>query len=163
MPPDAGLPGEDGIVLPPLQNLTSMRFEKYGLYLIDDGQTQFLWVGRDAVPQLVQDVFGKSSLEQLAAGKVNKANLYYFVCNVLIIKTTLPLLENPFSQRVVAVVGKSRAVMTGSLYYPHLFVVKEDGDPALRTWALTFLIEDRTENQPSYQQFLGELRSKVRY
>ena len=53
--------------------------------------------------------------------------------------------------------------MEGSLYYPHLFVVREDGDPALRTWVTSFLVEDRSDQHPSYQQYIGELRTRVRY
>ena len=37
---------------------------------------------------------------------------------------------------------------------PHLFVCKEDGEPSLRMWALSCLIEDRQEPAPSYNQFL---------
>jgi len=51
--------------------------------------------------------------------------------------------------------------MMGSLYYPHLYVVKEDGDPGLRIWAASMLIEDRSEQAPSYMQFLQQLREKV--
>ena len=36
---------------------TSERLERHGLFLIEDAQTMFLWVGRDAVPQLIMDVF----------------------------------------------------------------------------------------------------------
>lgn len=50
--------------------LTSERFEKHGLYLIEDGQHIFLWIGRDAVPQLVMDVFDLPSLEAVRGGKV---------------------------------------------------------------------------------------------
>ena len=77
------------------------------------------------------------------------------------LETTLPLLDNEFSQRVNAVIGKSRSLMEGSLYYPHLFVVREDGDPALRTWVTSFLVEDRSDQHPSYQQYIGELRNRV--
>jgi protein transport protein SEC24 len=70
MSEDCGLPGPEGIVMPPMMNLTSGLFKSHGLYLIDDGQVQFLWIGRDAVPELVQDVFGLSSLELVKAGKV---------------------------------------------------------------------------------------------
>lgn len=49
---------------------TSERFEKHGLFLIEDGQTMFLWVGRDAVPQLIMDVFDLPTYEQLRGGKV---------------------------------------------------------------------------------------------
>jgi len=51
--------------------LSSERLERHGLYLIEDGQTMFLWVGRDAVPQLVMDVFNLASYEALRGGKVN--------------------------------------------------------------------------------------------
>jgi protein transport protein SEC24 len=50
--------------------LTSERLERHGLYLIEDGQTIFLWVGRDAVPQLVMDVFNLPSYAELRGGKV---------------------------------------------------------------------------------------------
>ena len=62
MPDNAGMPDPDTgeIHLPPAQNLSSERMIPYGLHLIDDGQTQFLWVGRDAVSALVEDVFGAS-------------------------------------------------------------------------------------------------------
>ena len=71
MSDEAGLPGPDGIVMPPAMNLNSGLFKTHGLYLIDDGQVQFLWVGRDAVPELVQDVFGLSSIDLVKAGKVH--------------------------------------------------------------------------------------------
>jgi protein transport protein SEC24 len=70
MTDDMGYPGPEGIVMPPTMNLTSALFKSHGLYLIDDGQVQFLWIGRDAVPELVQDVFGVSSIELVKGGKV---------------------------------------------------------------------------------------------
>ena len=50
--------------------LTSERLERHGLFLIEDGQTIFLWVGRDAVPQLIMDVFNLPNYEVLRGGKV---------------------------------------------------------------------------------------------
>lgn len=73
---------------------------------------------------------------------------------------TLPVLDNAFSGRVNAIVGKVREARRGP-YYPHLYVVKEDGEPALRQWALSCLIEDRIEALPSYQQWLGQLKDAV--
>jgi len=71
------------------------------------------------------------------------------------------LLDNSFSPRVNNVLAKSRDMLTGSLYYPHLYVVKEDGDPGLRIWAASTLIEDRSDTTASYVQFLQQLRDKV--
>jgi hypothetical protein len=58
--------------------LTSERLERHGLFLIEDGQTIFLWVGRDAVPQLVMDVFNLPSYELLRGGKVSDMFLFMF-------------------------------------------------------------------------------------
>ncbi len=78
-----------------------------------------------------------------------------------LVQTTLPELENPFSQRLNAVVQKTREMRRG-VYYPHLYVVKEDGEPPLRLWALSCLIQDPADVLPSYQQFISQLRDKVR-
>ncbi len=56
--------------MPPPLPLTSERLERHGLFLIEDGQTLFLWVGRDAVPQLIIDVFDLPNYETLRGGKV---------------------------------------------------------------------------------------------
>ncbi|KAF7713641.1 Protein transport protein [Penicillium ucsense] len=149
MPDNAGIPDEQTgeIVLPPTVNLSSGRIASYGLYLIDDGQTQFLWVGRDAVPQLIEDVFGVPDRTQLRVGK-----------------TTLPVVENEFNQRVRAVIEKSRdhrSKGVGSMIVPHLYVVREDGEPGLRLWAQTMLVEDRADQSVSLDQWMTTLREKV--
>ncbi|KAJ3487805.1 hypothetical protein NLI96_g3293 [Meripilus lineatus] len=138
-----GTVGDQGVIMPLPLPLSSERLERHGLYLIEDGQTIFLWVGRDAVPQLMIDVFNLPSYDVLRGGK-----------------TTLPSLDNPFSQRVNAVIQKTREMRRGP-YYPHLYIVKEDGEPALRLWALSCLIQDRADVLPSYQQFIGQLKDKV--
>jgi len=149
MPDDAGTVDEKTgeIILPPPINLSSERLVPYGLYLIDDGQTQFMWVGRDAVPQLVTDVFGLADKTQLKVGKQR-----------------LPELDNDFNERVRAVISKSRdhkAKGVGSIIVPHLYVVKEDGEPGLRLWAQTMLVEDRADQGVSLQQWMGMMREKV--
>ncbi|KAL2203631.1 COPII component protein [Sarocladium strictum] len=149
MPDNAGIPDPEtgAIVLPPALNLSSERFQPYGLYLIDDGQTQFLWVGRDAVPQLIMDVFGVEDRTQLHVGKGR-----------------VPELEGDFNERVRAVVQKSRdhkSLGVGSITVPHLYIVREDGEPSLKLWAQTLMIEDRAEQGVSAAQWLGQLREKV--
>ncbi|KAH9941755.1 protein transporter SEC24 [Epithele typhae] len=143
MAPECGTVGEQGIIMPKPLPLTSECLERHGLFLIEDGQTIFLWVGRDAIPQLIMDVFNLPSYEVLRGGK-----------------TTLPLLDNPFSQRVNGVIQKTREMRRG-VYHPHLYIVKEDGEPPLRLWALSCLIQDRADVLPSYQQFVSQLRDKV--
>jgi protein transport protein SEC24 len=145
----AGIPDPDTneVVLPPANNLSSERLVPYGLYLIDDGQMQFLWLGRDAVPALVADVFGIEDKTQVKQGK-----------------TTMLELNNDFNERVRAVIEKSRdhrAKGVGSIIVPPLYVVREDGEPSLKLWAQTLLVEDRTDQGVSLQQWLGMLREKV--
>ena len=145
----AGIPDPDTneVVLPPSNNLSSERLVPYGLYLIDDGQMQFLWVGRDAVPALVADVFGIEDKTQVKQGK-----------------TTMPELNNDFNEKVRAVIEKSRDHLSkgvGSIIVPPLYVVREDGEPSLKLWAQTLLVEDRTDQGVSLQQWLGMLREKV--
>jgi protein transport protein SEC24 len=150
MPDAAGIPDPQTaeVTLPPAQNLTSERLVPFGLYLIDDGQTQFVWLGSKAVPALINDVFGVEDKSQVHQGK-----------------TILPELENDFNERVRAVVEKSRdhrAKQVGSIIVPSLYVIREDGEPSLKLWAQTLVVEDRADQGPSLQQFLGMLREKVR-
>lgn len=149
MPDNAGIPDPETnqIVLPPPMNLSSERLVPFGLYLIDDGQTQFLWVGRDAVPQLLADVFDVSDRTKLKVGK-----------------STLPELDNDFSERVRNVFQKARDYRSrgvGSIVVPHLYVVREDGEPSLKLWAQTLLVEDRADQGMSFQQWMGMMREKV--
>ncbi|KFY10901.1 hypothetical protein V492_04788 [Pseudogymnoascus sp. VKM F-4246] len=149
MPDNVGIPDPETneIVLPSPLNLSSERLVPYGLYLITDGQTQFLWVGRDAVPQLLEDVFGVPDRTQVKVGK-----------------SSLPELDNDFNERIRAVLLKCkdyRSRGVGSIIQPHLYIVKEDGDPSLKLWAQTMLIEDRADQGVSFQQWMGTLREKV--
>ena len=43
-------------------------------------------------------------------------------------------------------------------FSPYLYLVKEDGDSALRMWFLSHLIEDRYEANLSYPQWMQMLR-----
>ena len=60
-----------------------------------------------------------------------------------------------------AIVQKTREMRRGA-YYQHLFIVKEDGEPPLRLWALSCLIQDRADVLPSYQQSVSQVRDEAR-
>lgn len=76
MSQDCGLPGPDGvIVMPECMNLSAALLQPYGLYLVDDGQIQFLYIGASAIPQLCQDVFGVADITQVRVGKVRPIHL----------------------------------------------------------------------------------------
>ncbi|KAI9486752.1 MAG: hypothetical protein EXX96DRAFT_517011 [Benjaminiella poitrasii] len=143
MPADAGEFSENGVVFPPQLNLTAENLAVHGCYLLENGQNIYLWVGRNVVPQLCVDLFDVRSYEGLKGGKI-----------------TLPVLETPLNRKVNTLIGKIREMRRGN-YYPTLYLVKEDGDPYLRLWFLSHLIEDRTDNIMSYQQFLQHIKDRV--
>ncbi|KAF7726762.1 COPII subunit [Apophysomyces ossiformis] len=143
MPAEAGEISENGVIFPPTLNLTAEKLEPHGCYLLETGQNMYIWVGRGVVPQLCVDLFDVKSYDGLRAGKI-----------------TLPVLETPLNRKVNLLIAKIREMRRGN-YYPQLYLIKEDGDPALRMWFLSHLIEDRTDNVLSYQQFLQLLKDKV--
>lgn len=145
MPADAGTmdPTTQTLIMPPRLTLTSERFERHGLYLIEDGMSTFLWLGRAAVPALTMDVFGAQDYQALQSGPV-----------------TLPALDNAMSKRVRAIVERVGTQRRGP-YMSNVYIVKEDGDPGMRLLALSRMIEDRYEQTSGYLQFLGQLRDKI--
>ncbi|CAG8554291.1 7755_t:CDS:10 [Diversispora eburnea] len=143
MPPAVGTYGPDGTIMPQPLNLSSEKLDRSGAYLLEDGQNIFIWIGRQVDPRLCADLLNVRSYEEVRAGK-----------------TTLPQLDNLFSQRVNSIIGKTRESRRG-VYHPHLYIVKEDGDPSIRLWFLSHIIEDRTDTVMSYHQWLGTLKDKT--
>ncbi|KAJ3107060.1 COPII subunit [Phlyctochytrium planicorne] len=139
MEPTVGqLDENDKVIMPPLLNLSSEKLERNGLYLLDNSQEVFIWLGRAIAPELVQMIFDRPSYDAVPAGKVS-----------------LPTLKNEWSQRVQNVIGQIRNTRLLTMTtLPNIYVIKEDGDPNLRMWFLTHLIEDRMESGHSYPQFL---------
>ncbi|KAJ7197800.1 CPII coat sec24 protein [Mycena pura] len=146
MPPEAGTDEDGTFVLPPALSLTSAWWVQYGLYLMDDGQDVFLWIGRAAIPELVRDVFGAEDYEALRSGKIE-----------------LPVLETGVSQSARALVDAIRGRISG-VHYPNVYVVKDDAtsDPALRTAVVQALVHDRIDElRLSYKQFLVKIHEKL--
>lgn len=81
--------GENGLIMPMPLPLSSERLERHGLYLIEDGQTMFLWIGRDAVDQLVMDVFNLPAYEQLRGGKVRVVPNGFLLCVISVLNSNL--------------------------------------------------------------------------
>ena len=79
-------------------------------------------------------------------------------------KTSIPVIDSEMNERVRAVVEKSRdhrGKGCGSITVPPLYLIREDGEPSLRLWAQTLLVEDRADQGVSGAQFVGMLREKV--
>lgn len=171
MDDECGLPyeGEDNfeeiipkihgeIILPENINASFTMLQKYGLYLIQTNNELFLYVGGDAVEQLLVDVFGINNLNELIIGKHE-----------------LPILDNEFSIRVRNIINKVRE-SRGSIRYENLYIVvgpssNERGALdsnlnsrdliALRMWCMSHLVEDRTGDVLGYKEFLSQLKDKI--
>ncbi|ODQ78195.1 hypothetical protein BABINDRAFT_39925 [Babjeviella inositovora NRRL Y-12698] len=155
MPDECGLAGEDGqMILPAASNASSEVLEKYGLYLISNGQEMFLFVGGDAVDGLVADVFGVATIHEVTVGK-----------------TELPVLDNDFNIRVRAIIDTIRD-SNSTIVYQNLYIVRgpSPNEPlnnsnrdlmALRMWCFSELVEDKNNGGLSYREFLGALKQKL--
>lgn len=173
MPDDAGLPyaGNEGeeeeeeyhfpprkvgeIVLPERVNASGAFLERYGLYLINNGSEIFLYVGGDAVSQLLNDIFGVEDIFQVPCEKCE-----------------LPELGNEFNERVRNIIGKIRE-REGSINYESMYVIigpsSVDGSlmktrpeiGSMRMWGLSTLVEDRSSDQMAFKDQLGSMRDKL--
>ncbi|CAO3674130.1 unnamed protein product [Umbelopsis ramanniana] len=158
MPQEVGGTDEKNqFIMPPAQNLSSEKLERYGAYLLENGQDMFLWLGKDVVPQLCMDLLGAPNIEAVKTGMI----------------TDLPVLSNPFSARVSKLIAHIRSSRRGAEYLA-LHIVKEEGDQGLRGQFLSLLMEDRLLTAPniagmhqenanagmSYYQWLGFIRAK---
>ncbi|KAJ1561839.1 COPII subunit [Cladochytrium tenue] len=124
--------------------LSSEKLDRAGLYLLENGMDIFIWVARGLQPQLCQMIFDRPSYESIVSGKA-----------------TLPVLDNDLSQRITAFVSKIRSLRLQMMTtFPNLYIVKEDGDPALKMEFLSHLVEDRVDSSYSYFQFITFLRDK---
>lgn len=147
------------ILLPEPINDANTSWEKYGLYLIDTGSELFLWVSGEVVPDLVMDVFGVNSIFEIQTGKTE-------------LPVFLPEESYEFNFRVRNIIKKIRE-LKGSIIWKSLYVVigGSSTEPmevtlardlmALRHWALSFLVEDKTPTTPDYREFLSNLNRRV--
>lgn len=157
MADEAGLPDENGsIVLPDSINATSSLFERYGLFLIDNATELFLWIGGDAIPELVADTFGQPNIFDIPIGKQE-----------------LPIIQDSeFNERIRNIISKVRehddVISYQSLYIVRGTSVSEPLNHAsarevatLRLWASSTLVEDKVLTSESYREFLQTMKTNI--
>jgi protein transport protein SEC24 len=132
---------QQNVYMPPPLNLSSEILERHGVYLLLDGLSLYIYIGRAVSADICMRLFDCSSYEAIPQGSY-----------------TLPILKNDLSERVNTLIEYIGECI---LIFPSLFVVKEDGDPLWRGIFLSKLIEDRTDVAMSYPQFLTFLRGKL--
>lgn len=146
------------ILMPEPVNSSKASFDSYGLYLIDNSSELFLYVSGDVVPGLVQDLFGTENLYSIPTGKTQLPEFSFE--------------ESEFNYRVRQIIGKLRE-QKDQITWKNLFVVigPSSNEPieissqrdlmALRMWAFSCLVEDKTGTESSYRDFLTTLKSRV--
>jgi protein transport protein SEC24 len=143
------------IILPECINSSFNYLQRFGLYLIQTNNEIFIYIGGDAVEQLIFDVFGVNNINEILTGKHE-----------------LPELDNEFNIRVRNIVNKIREGK-GSIRYENVYIVigpssQERGNEmmnrdlvALRMWSMSALVEDRTTGVAGYKEYLSQLKDKI--
>ncbi|KAL7316193.1 COPII subunit, variant 2 [Mucor circinelloides] len=156
MPLHAGTFDANGkCIMPPAVNLSSEKLERHGCYLVENGQRILIWIGKEAVPQLCSDLLNVPQVSQVKSGQI----------------PSLPVLNNPFSERIGRILKCLRTDLRHCNFYPSLYVVREDGEPMLCSWFMTHMLEDRQHlasssrfqkttpySAMSYYQWLGHVK-----
>ena len=136
---------QNNILFPTQLNLSSEKLDRQQLFLLDSGSEIFIWIGRNADPGLIRDIFGFESVKDIPPGK-----------------TTIHKFENELSVRFTNLISEITEIQLHSnTCYPYVYLVPEESDPQLRIWFLSHLIEDRIESMHSYPQFMNAVREKI--
>uniref|UniRef100_A0A3Q2ZBC0 SEC24 homolog C, COPII coat complex component n=2 Tax=Hippocampus comes TaxID=109280 RepID=A0A3Q2ZBC0_HIPCM len=127
--------------LPVAVRASEERLSKGGVYLLETGLHLFLWVGANAQQELLLNIFGTSSFGQIDTTM-----------------TSLPVLDNPFSQRLRDMIDSFRAQR--SRYMKLMLVKQEDRSELIFRH---FLMEDKNvSGGASYVDFLCHMHKEIR-
>ncbi|RXM29792.1 Protein transport protein Sec24C [Acipenser ruthenus] len=130
-----------GDSLPTAVRASEERLSKGGLYLLENGLHLFLWVGANVQQELLQSVFNTPSFGQIDPSMTN-----------------LPVLDNPYSRRLRAIIESFRAQRPR---YMKLMLVKQDDK--LELIFKHFLVEDKSmSGGASYVDFLCHMHKEIR-
>ncbi|XP_056152852.1 protein transport protein Sec24C [Lampris incognitus] len=131
----------DGDSLPMAVRDSEERLSKGGVYLLETGLHLFLWVGANAQQELLLNIFGTPSFSQIDPNM-----------------TSLPVLDNPFSQRLRQIIDSFRAQRSR---YMKIMVVKQEDRAELIF--RHFLVEDKSASGgASYVDFLCHMHKEIR-
>ncbi|KAG0029940.1 COPII coat Sec23p-Sfb3p heterodimer component [Podila clonocystis] len=122
------------VTLPGLVRTSYSRLDPAGVYILENGQRIFLWVGREVAQKTLQDLFGASTLEE-----VDTATMHH-----------LPKLTNDYSSRfrtVLQTIQQQRGKYLG------LTVVRQGLDATEAEFSFE-LVEDQNNENMSYVDYL---------
>lgn len=132
----------NNLILPECLNLTCDNMTQDGCYLLHNGESILVWIGRGINPQWIYAVFGVQSLDHL---------------NAEYAENHLGSTGSPTGIQVLNIISGIRKMMTPP--YMRLIVIKQ-GD-AMEHKFFSSLIEDRSQHMMlSLKEFLGKICPK---
>ena len=140
----AGFPDKTGqFVLPPIVRATRQTLEDSGAYLLENGQTMILYLGRHVVPLLLNDLFGP-------------------LCNALadldFQMTVPPPLDTPISiqlRNTIAYINETRPSRALCIQ-----IARATMDGAEHEFS-SLLVEDRNNEAQAYGEYLPYLHRQI--
>ncbi|GAA5990972.1 hypothetical protein JCM10908_000105 [Rhodotorula pacifica] len=142
LPDDVGFPDERGqLILPRLMRTSYSRMEPHGAYLVENGDRAILWLGQAVSPQLLHDLYGVDSLDELDPRK-----------------STLPVLSTRLSAQLRNILAyfESRA---GTGCTPVL-LARQNIDGTEFEFS-NMLVEDSNNEQLSYVDYLCTIHQQI--
>ncbi|KAL3680392.1 hypothetical protein R1sor_023348 [Riccia sorocarpa] len=134
-PSDGQAEGE----LPPVVPLSSENLDPDGVFLLETGEDAFLYVGKQASVELLEQLFGVHSVDEVVPGQ--------FI---------LQEYDNPASKRLNAIVNEIRRQRCS---YLRLRLLRR-GDP-LEFLFFSYLVEDKSSSGLSYVEFLVYVHKQI--
>ncbi|XP_065059218.1 protein transport protein Sec24A-like [Rhopilema esculentum] len=124
---------------PAIINCSGARLSRQGIFLMDCGKAIYIFVGKNAQVELIQNIFNYNSFQDLpeTMGKV-------------------PELDNLMSIETRKFVQK---IKQDRCYYPTTMIFREDSRS--RMLFINNLIDDRSESTMSYQEFLLHVQRQI--
>ena len=121
--------------------------ERHGIFLLDNGFQQFLWIGSNVHTELLLMLFGTSLTTEITSGRSTRL---------------IPELDNAWNKRMRSI-SDNLISKFGKNRQPEFFIVKEESEISIRQIFMSNLIEDRSVDgsSPSFAQWLMEVTSRV--
>ncbi|CAM8985096.1 unnamed protein product [Rhodiola kirilowii] len=129
---------DDGPVVPPSIPLSSEHVSDNGIYLLENGDDGLIYVGNSADQDVIKQLFGFSSLEEIPT------------------QIVLQNLGNPLSKKLNDVVNEIRRQRCS---YLRLRFCKK-GDPTGMLF-FSYMVEDKSPSGPSYVEFLVHVHRQI--
>ncbi|CAM6106579.1 unnamed protein product [Calypogeia fissa] len=128
-----------GGILPPVVPLSSENLDQDGIFLLETGEDAYLYVGKQAGVEFVQQLFGVNSVDEVVSDQ--------FV---------LPVYDNEPSKRLNEIINEIRQQRSS---YLRLRLLRR-GDP-LEFLFFSFLVEDKSSSGLSYVEFLVHVHRQI--